>query len=103
MAEGKSEGYNPTTAVSKSPAEEVLPQTAVECIYGYDGNIRNNLFVLSEDKTSSMTRICYTAGNNIIFYELNNIKDSKENKQTYIHGTVGALGISCVHLSPSKR
>lgn len=94
---------NDKLSTDKRAGEDQIPVPTVEYIYGYDGNMRNNLFVLNDDKPGTMAKICYTAGNNIVFYELKDYKDNKENRQTYIHGTVGAVGISCVQLSPSKK
>jgi len=77
-------------------------------IYGYDGNLANNLFVIQGDEKNNSPKIIYTAGDNVVFYDPRESKDAKINQQQvysqqFIHGTVGSTGITCMQLSPSKR
>lgn len=99
-----------STAISPAlKKEDELPAPSIEqhplksYLFGYDGHLRNNLFVLRDEKQSAPTKIVYTAGHNVVFYEFKDMKDSKDNKQSYILGTVGTKGITCIQISPSKR
>jgi hypothetical protein len=60
-------------------------------IFGVNGQIKNNLFIIEEKK------LVYVAGHNVIIYNV------EENTQFFIPGSEGTECINFITLSPTNR
>ena len=76
----------PPNHMSITNMSEIL---SVKYIFGYDGNLKNNIYHIQDEKSNHTNKILYTAGHNLIFY------NTDSNEQLYIHGTEGSSGITC--------